>query len=125
MPSNPLDVYQSIEKDSLSGRDLEASALANAASKLAAVQQSWDADGHGERLMEALRFNQHLWTLFQTELAADSNPIPAEIKQNLLSLSAFVDKRTFEIMSFPEPSKLDILININNNIAAGLRSEVR
>jgi len=40
----------------------------------------------------------------------------------LLSLSIFIDKRIFEAMSYPSPGKLDIIININKNIAAGLAS---
>jgi flagellar protein FlaF len=50
--------------------------------------------------------------------------MPMEIKRNLLSLSAFVDKRTFDVLSYPAQEKLNILIEINRNIAAGLRGEV-
>ena len=56
-------------------------------------------------------------------MANAENPIPAEIKRNLLSLSAFIDKRTFEAISYPDPAKLDILIAINRNIAAGLQPQ--
>jgi flagellar protein FlaF len=49
--------------------------------------------------------------------------LPLEIKQNLLALSVFVDRRIFEVMAYPAPEKLDILININRNIAAGLRGD--
>jgi len=37
-----------------------------------------------------------------------------------LRLSAFVDKRTFQVMAEPSPDKLQALIDINRNIAAGL-----
>ena len=39
-----------------------------------------------------------------------------------MSLSAFIDKRIFDIMSFPAPGKLNAIININLNIVAGLSS---
>ncbi len=123
MPSTPLDAYQSIEKATLNGRDLEASVLIKAAARLAAVKQDWGAANRDESLDEALRFNQQLWTLFQAELASKENPNSDEVKRNLLALSAFVDKRTYDIMSFPEPGKLDILIDINTNIAGGLKGE--
>lgn len=124
MPANALDAYQSVEKTTLSGRELEAAVLMRAAQMLAEVQSQWDAPDRDERLDQALRYNQRLWTLFQVELTAPDHPMPVEIKRNLLSLSAFIDKRTFEVMAFPEPRKLDVLISINKNIAAGLRGDV-
>ena len=48
------------------------------------------------------------------------NPLPKQIKEDILSLSAFIDKRIFEVMSYPAPEKLDAIININLNLAAGL-----
>jgi len=53
----------------------------------------------------------------------EDNPLPEEVKHNLLSLSLFIDRRTFEALAYPAPEKLDILININLNVAAGLRGE--
>jgi flagellar protein FlaF len=123
MPSNPLDAYQTIEKDTLDGRELEASVLMRAAARLAEVKGNWSSPNRNELLDDALRYNQRLWTLFQAELSSLDNPLPTEIKHNLLTLSIFVDKRTFDLMSYPEVGKLDILININLNIAAGLRGQ--
>ena len=124
MSGNPLDAYQSVEKTTLSGRELEASVLMRAALLLADVQSNWGKPSHEERLDNALRHNQRIWTLFQAEIINPDHPLPAEIRQNLLSLSAFIDKRTFDVMAYPDPAKLDILISINKNVAAGLRSEI-
>lgn len=124
MPINPLDAYQSVERATLSGRELEASVLTKAAMRLQDVRNNWDAPDLTARLDEALRYNQKLWTYLQTELARPENPLPEEIKANLLSLSAFIDKRTFQLMAFPVAEQLDVLISINKNIAAGLRGEV-
>ncbi|HSI21741.1 MAG TPA: flagellar biosynthesis regulator FlaF [Methylophilaceae bacterium] len=121
MFNNPLKAYQTVESATLDGRALEASLLIKSAARLAAVQQNWDAPGREELLDESLRYNLRLWTVFQAEMTNESNPIPTEIKRNLLSLSAFIDKRTFDTISYPDPAKLDILIAINRNIAAGLQ----
>ncbi|MBI5331295.1 MAG: flagellar biosynthesis regulator FlaF [Betaproteobacteria bacterium] len=121
MPRNALSAYQDIEKATLSGRELEASVLMRAALALAAVKENWDVTNRDEQLDTALRNNQRIWTLFQSELVEPGNPLPVEIRRNILSLSIFVDRRTFEIMAKPAPEKLDILIAINRNIAAGLR----
>jgi flagellar protein FlaF len=51
----------------------------------------------------------------------DENPLPVEIRNNILTLSLFVDKRIIDVMANPEPEKLKIVIDINLNLAAGLR----
>lgn len=122
MYNNPLKAYQTVESATLSGRDLEANLLIKSAARLAAVQQNWDAPEREAMLDDSLRYNQRLWTVFQAEMMNEENPVPLEIKRNVLSLSAFVDKRTFDTMSYPDPAKLDILIAINRNVAAGLQS---
>jgi flagellar protein FlaF len=104
----------------MSGREIEASVLNRGALKLKECQDNWDAEGCNERLDAALNFNQQIWSIFQVELVKTDNPLPKQIRQNLLALSAYVDKRIFEIMAFPSPEKLSILIDINRNIAAGL-----
>jgi len=65
--------------------------------------------------------NQRIWTILQGELAREDNPLPIQLRQDLLTLSVFVDKRTFEVLAYPSPERLDMLIKINLNLAAGLR----
>jgi flagellar protein FlaF len=105
----------------MSGRETEARVLTQAALKLMACQKNWDAPDRNAQLDEALRYNQRIWTFFQVEVAKEENPLPRNIKQNIIQLSRFIDQRIFDTMAFPEPRKLDIIININKNIAAGLR----
>jgi flagellar protein FlaF len=108
----------------MSGRELEASILNQAALKLKHCQDHWDADDHDEKLMTALEYNQQVWSILQSELVKPDNPLPDQIRRNLLNLSAFVDQRIFETMAFPAPEKLTIVIEINRNIAAGLLQTV-
>ena len=42
---------------------------------------------------------------------------------DILSLSAFVDKRIVDILAFPSAEKLTAVININMSLAFGLRGE--
>ena len=120
MYSSPLQTYESVNKQTMSGRGLEAAILNQAALKLKNCQDNWDADDRDEKLMAALEYNQQVWSILQSELVKEDNPLPDQIRQNLLNLSAFVDKRIFETMAFPSPEKLTIVIEINRNIAAGL-----
>jgi len=116
-----LNAYKSVEKTTVSGRETEARVLTEAASKLRSCQKNWDGENRKELLDAALNYNQRIWTIFQAELGKQDNPLPDNIKLDLLRLSSFIDKRIFEIMAYPSPEKLNIIIKINENIAAGLR----
>jgi flagellar protein FlaF len=48
--------------------------------------------------------------------------MPKNLREDILNLSIFIDKRLFEVLAFPDPEKLAIVIDINFNIAAGLRT---
>lgn len=122
--STQIETYRNVHKMTLTGRELEAAVLAKAAQKLTLCQINWEASDREENLKEALRYNQQVWTVFQTELANPENPLPKKLREDLLSLSAFIDKRIFDIMSFPAPEKLSAIININLNIAAGLSGSI-
>lgn len=121
MANNPIGAYESVEKATLEGRGLEAHVLSLSAAMLADLRDHWDAPDRDARLDEVLRHNQKVWSFFQAEVSQPENPLPDEIKRNILLLSIFIDKRIFDIMAYPEPGKLDILIEINRNLAEGLR----
>jgi flagellar protein FlaF len=105
----------------MSGRATEARVLTQAALKLVSCQKNWDSADRNELLDTALKYNQRIWSILQIEVSKADNPLPKEIKVNILRLSRFIDNRIFDTMAFPSPEKLDIIIKINKNIAAGLR----
>lgn len=121
MQMNQLQVYATIDNMTMSGREIEASVLTKAALKLKDCQNNWDAHDREDKLNEALKFNQRIWSIFQGELSKEDNPLPKNVRLDVLRLSAFVDRRILETMAVPDPEKLGAVININNNIAAGLR----
>jgi len=120
---NPMDAYKKVEQDTLSGSEVEAAVLIKAANKLEECQNGWNADGWENKLDESLKFNQLVWSIFQSELAAEDNPLPKDLRINLLRLSSFIDGRSLDTLAYPDSEKLTILININRNIAAGLREQ--
>jgi flagellar protein FlaF len=95
--------------------------LTKAAKSLKECQANWEAADRNDQLDKALKFNQLVWSIFQAELMKEDNPLPKELRQDILSLSAFIDRRIFDIMAYPAPEKLTAIININLNLAAGLR----
>ncbi len=121
MYSNALDAYRQVDKNTNSGRETEARILSEAALKLKRCQENWNDPEREGQLDTALRYNQKIWSLFQGELEREDNPLPQKLRIDILRLAAFIDKRIFEVMAYPSPEKLTIIININQNLAAGLR----
>ncbi len=111
------DPYRSSQKLGAGARQTEARALTETARALADAQENME-DLSSYRA--ALRLNWRLWTIFQSDVSAAENPLPEDIKQNILNLSVFIDKHTVDALSNPEGRKLKVLIDINRNIASGL-----
>lgn len=124
MQQNSVNAYTTIQKEHLSGRELEASVLSRAGLMLKGVKDNWDAPDRDQKLLEAVKFNQKVWSFFQAELSDTENPLPKNLREDILNLSIFIDKRLFEILAFPDPEKLSIVIDIDFNIAAGLRTNL-
>jgi flagellar biosynthesis activator protein FlaF len=51
---------------------------------------------------------------------SNDNPQPIEVRQNILNIATFVLHRTLEVQNNPTAEKIQSLIDINSNIAAGL-----
>lgn len=113
-----MNNYVEAQKDGLSQRELESRAFICIASNLNRIKEHWESEK--ESLPETLEKNKMLWNIIASSMKEDDCPHSKEVKQNILQLAAFVFKRTFELMSEPRPEGLDVLININMNIARGL-----
>lgn len=102
-----------------SPRETEGRALMEAARRLSLAK---DNPGDADALVDTVRLNWRLWTIFQSELSEPNVDMPSDLRNNMLTLCNYVDKRTVEILADPKPQLLDVLISINRNIAAGLLS---
>jgi flagellar protein FlaF len=118
----PYDAYVNTANLSMSDREIEAEALTKAALLLQMCQQNWDAPDRELKLTEALEFNQRLWSIFQGSLSEAEHPLPTQLRTDILRLGHFIDSRIFELLAFPASEKLNVIIHINQNLAAGLRT---
>lgn len=118
MNTNP---YMTTESSAMPQNELEARALIRTASRLNGIKERWPVPV--AELNEALDLNRKLWTILVTGATEESTPLPVEIKQNIFNLAHFIFKHTFAVMAKPEAKSLDILININMNIARGLNEQ--
>ena len=116
---DPARAYRKIANQISNPRELEADLLLQAASRLQAVQTAWDHQS--PELHNALLYNRKLWTIFMTSATDKDSPLAKNIRQNVANLGLFVMKQTMAITGDPRPEKLAPLININRELAAGLR----
>jgi flagellar biosynthesis activator protein FlaF len=113
--------YQQTTKVVESPRERESALLMKAAAGLQKVKDEWP-DSYDE-LRPALTFNRKLWTIFMSSVTKDDNPLPHDIKQNIANIGMFILNQTRDIMlePLPQPGKIDVLVRLNRQLAAGLR----
>jgi len=99
---------------------LESTLLSRAASNFVRIRDNWE-NGEPE-LGAALEFNKRLWSVLVASVTSDENPLPREIRQNVANLGIFILGQTVELELRPQRAKLDTLININRELATGLRN---
>jgi flagellar protein FlaF len=110
-----VQAYANVSNKVSNPRDLEASLLLEAATKLQAAN-----DGRGEPLNSALNHNRKLWTLLISAVTNKDNPLDIAIRQNVANLGLFVCKQTLSAQLDPKPDNVVPLIRINRELAAGL-----
>lgn len=121
MQQHATQAYQTVAKRTGSPRDLEANLLSKSALNLQRIRENWDLAA--TELVPALRYNRKLWNVFLNSATQDENPLPAAIRQNIANLGLFVLNHTIKLEARPEAAKLEVLININREVAAGLRAQ--
>ena len=106
-----------------SPREIEAAVLLKAATRLQAIQDDWQ--GQQTDLGEALHFNRKLWTILVSSVTDPNNPVPSDIRQSIVDLGTFTFNRTMAALAEPDAGKLGALVNINRELAAGLRGSAQ
>jgi flagellar protein FlaF len=121
MQNNAALAYQQVGRQTITPRLLEANLLSRAAGQLQRIRDDWDNESHG--LHEALMFNRKLWTVFLGSVTGEASTLPKGLRENIANLGLFVMKQTMTIQAEPSANKLTVLININREIATGLRAD--
>ncbi len=106
-------------------RELEARILLKSNRMIQTLIDGWDEQPK-ELLEETLKYNRQIWMLFyDTALENKDGGRPNDLRSNIVNLANFIFKRELEILSDPQKQKLEILININKEISAGLMTSVQ
>ncbi|MCL2672798.1 MAG: flagellar biosynthesis regulator FlaF [Alphaproteobacteria bacterium] len=110
--------YKEATSQTLFQQEVESNALVNMAAKLNALKQDWDGDS--EITAQVLEMNRKLWTILVAEAIEPTNPLPQDVKQNVVNVAYFIFKHTLKMLAQGQAQGLDVLININLNVAKGL-----
>ena len=121
--ANLVKSYDDCAQKTSDPRELEAQLLMRAAAKLQAVKKGMITEMAD--VISVLRYNRRLWLIFADSVSRPDNRLPIEIKRNVTKLAFFIinHSMTLETATEPKPDEVDALININCQIAAGLRAE--
>lgn len=117
-----IQAYAKTQSLALSQRELEARALLKAASKLQALKENWDPSIAA--IEDPLSHNRQVWAIFLAAATEPDCPLPADVRKNVIGLGRFVINQCMKILFQPDPTKLDLLIEINQSVAAGLMTRV-
>jgi len=116
--SNPYASQQRSQLENAAPQAAEGWALVETARRLESAKRNPD---DANAILAAVRVNWRIWTIIQSSLVDPECPLPQEVRENLLNLSRFIDRRSAELIASPtDVHKLDVLINIDRQIGAGL-----
>jgi flagellar biosynthesis activator protein FlaF len=119
--SNPAQAYARTAQQTLQGRALEAHVLLKSAARLQGIRDDWAARHHD--LSDALLANRKIWTVFVTGMTSEDCQLPNLVRSNIVNLGMFIFNRTLQMSVDARPEQLNVLIDINRNLAAGLRGD--
>lgn len=113
------------QKNAADPRETEARVLLKSAQQLQDLQKNW-GNVSAEALEDTLKYNRNVWMMFyDTAVENTEGTRPQPLRNNIYNLANFVFKRELDILAKPEKNKIDILININREIANGLMEGVK
>jgi len=112
--------YKAVQKDMMSDKAIELRVFMSVTAQLKALDK---ADrNYFVKLSDAIIDNLKLWKIVFIDLVDPKNPLPMDLKNQLLGLSEFTETHSRKVLlSEAEP---DVLVDINNAIIGGLRQSL-
>jgi len=124
MNKQVLKAYENAQKTAIQLKELERLAIARTTHKLTNARDNFSCGKKSyDKYADALKFNQKLWTLIQSNIADNPTSGTKSLRTSLLDLSLFIDKQTMIALRNPDPNNITPLIEINKSISGGLHSQ--
>ena len=119
---NAHKTYTKIQKETLSGRDIEVQVLRKAAAQFRQVLAATDDAAKNKLTDAAVRYNLRIWDVFQADWERPDCPLGQPLRTDLLRLSIYVHKTSLEVLAYGNPEKTRTLANIDECLAQGLQA---
>jgi flagellar protein FlaF len=113
--------YKTVQREMNSDKAIELKVFISITSSLSQVDPA--EIGGAAALAQALVDNAKLWKILFIDLVNPENPMPMDLKQNLISLAEFTQLHTLKVLSGSADKQ--ILIDINKSVISGLRESSR
>lgn len=126
MSNNPYtqatNTYGKQARETSDQRGLEGQLLIKAANEIQKLRDNWD-NATPEDIDNILTYNRKLWMLFFDAAVENPDDRPTDLRNNIVNLCNYIFKRSMNILSEPSKEKLNVLIDINRQVAAGLMAK--
>lgn len=119
---NGYNAYTDVQGQQEDVRLTEARALLRCAGHMESVQAA--GTPYADYVL-AVKANQKLWDVLRAGLMDPDNQLPHDLKQLLKAISVNVERRTLRAYAEGKPELLNLLININKQIAGGLMDQMK
>jgi len=117
---NAHKTYAKIQKETLSGRDIEVKVLRKAAAQFRQAIASTDTTERERLVVAAVRYNLRVWDVFHADWERPDCEIAPTLRKDLLRLSIYTHRTSLEVLAFAQGEKIQSLIHINDCLAEGL-----
>jgi flagellar protein FlaF len=117
---NAHKTYKKVQKETLSGRDVEVQVLRKAAIQYRQVLSAINDTEKDKLLDAAVRYNLRVWDVFHADWERPDCALDTKLRNDLFRLSIFVHKTSIEVLAYGDPEKIRTLVNINECLAEGL-----
>ena len=100
-------------------RAVEAELFSRIGAELSTAIENAEDDQPG--YVNAVSRNLQLWTAITADIVSEGNGLPAALRAQLLALAGFVRRASFDALSKGVTAETRTLVEINRNVAGGLR----
>ncbi len=95
--------YGQVTKQTASPRDLEAQLLPRSASRLQTIHDDWEGQP-ARSISRSFVQSQALDDLFLTSVTSNDNPLPPQVRQNIVNIGIFVMNHTLNVAAIRHQS---------------------
>lgn len=122
---NAHKTYAKIQKETLSGRDIEVQVLRKASAQFRQARVAASPAERNKLIDAAVRYNLRVWDVFQADWEQPECTLSPTLRNDLLRLSFYMHRTSLEVLAYAAPDKIDSLIHINDCLAEGLANGSR